>query len=226
MGELVGMHAPRRSMGLFALLLGTGMALNALGDARSEQGGNSLAAHSRARRTLAIELPDMAASPVRLEERTSGVAVSFGLENLGAVPAARSPGGAVYRNAPGSGRDLTLVLGDERFEDFVSFPEKPERAAVTYRLDLSRVAGLRLVASVLELLDAKGTPRLRMLAPYVVDAHGTRHELAIQIRGCAFDTNPVGPWGRPVTPPGAALCKLDLDWSDRDVAYPAVLDPV
>jgi hypothetical protein len=37
-------------------------------------------------------------------------------------------------------------------------------------VEVSRVAGLRLVSNVLEFLDEGGAPRLRIAPPFVVDA--------------------------------------------------------
>ncbi len=65
------------------------------------------------------------------------------------------------------------------------------------------VAGLRLVAGVLEMLDAGGAPRLRVEPPYIVGADGARTDASLAVEGCAVDSNPAAPWGRRVTAPGA-----------------------
>jgi hypothetical protein len=69
--------------------------------------------------------------------------------------------------------------------------------SATYELGVGKYAGLRLVEGrVLELLDAEGTPRLR-LAP--ADA-------TIAVDGCAYDASPAAPWGRAPKAPGANRC--------------------
>ena len=87
------------------------------------------------------------------------------------------------------------------------------------------MSGLRLVAGTLEMLDADGTPRLRVAPPYIVGADGARTDATLAVEGCAVDTDPAAPWGRPVTTPGAASCTVRVRWPDDGVAYPAVLDP-
>ena len=81
------------------------------------------------------------------------------------------------------------------------------------------------MAGTLELLDAGGAPRLRVAPPFIVGADGARTDATLAVEGCAVDTNPAAPWGRPVTAPGAASCTLRVSWPDEAVAYPAVLDP-
>src|SRR5262249_44201170 len=76
-----------------------------------------------------------------------------------------------------------------------------------------------------EFVDASGAPRIRVRAPYVVDAEGARHPASLQIEGCAYDTDPSPPWDRPVTPPGASACTLAVRWRARDMRYPIVIDP-
>ena len=120
------------------------------------------------------------------------------------------------------GADIFYQVRDTGVEDYTVFASRPAREELVYELELRRVAGLRLVRGVLELLDSGGAPRLRVAPPFVVDAAG-RHAAAMSVEGCAFDTSPVAPWGRPVTPPGAGHCALRVAW--RDVAYPATVDP-
>jgi MYXO-CTERM domain-containing protein len=62
-----------------------------------------------------------------------------------------------------------------------------------------------------------------MNEPYVVDADGVRHVARVAVAGCAVDTSPLPPWGRPVTDPGSPTCEVHVGWGD--VAYPALLDP-
>ena len=86
-------------------------------------------------------------------------------------------------------------------------------------------AGLRLVGGTLEVLDAAGTPRLRVAPPYIVGADGASTDATLAVTGCAVDTNPAPPWGRAVTAPGARVCQVKVSWPGSGVAYPAILDP-
>jgi MYXO-CTERM domain-containing protein len=109
-------------------------------------------------------------------------------------------------------------------EDFISFASAPTREVLRYHVELgAAVAGLRLVAGTLEFLDASGTPRLRATAPYGIDATGARFTPELTVSGCAVDTSPVAPWNRPVTPPGARRCEVDVSW--HGAPYPLMVDP-
>jgi N-acetylneuraminic acid mutarotase len=174
------------------------------------------------RRPVRVELPLLASDPVYLEDEASQTAIEFALEGAGAAPLAVADGIAMYAGAlPGA--DVVHRAGADGTEDYVVFASRPEREELVYRVDVSRVAGLRLVSRVLEFMDPGGAPRLRVTAPYVVDAAGTRHEAGLAVEGCAYDTDPRGPWGRAVTAPGAAACTVRVSWGE--VAYPAMVDP-
>jgi hypothetical protein len=124
--------------------------------------------------------------------------------------------------------DVSARLAPEGVEDFVRFARDPAVESLEYRVDLERVAGLRLVENVLELLDAGGAPRLRVGRPYVVDARGARSSARLEVEGCAVDRDAAAPWGRPVVAPGASVCLVRVRWGravGADVAYPAVVDP-
>jgi hypothetical protein len=152
------------------------------------------------------------------------MAVSFSLK--GATDASLAVGDemAVYLGGYGAADVLHRVVADGT-EDYVSFATQPAREELTYHVDVSQAAGLRLVPAThtLELVDETGAPRLRVARPYVIDARGKRHEASLALRGCAYDTSGVGPWGRPVTPPGARSCEVHVTWSG--VEYPAMVDP-
>ena len=108
----------------------------------------------------------------------------------------------------------------------MSFEARPAAPEVSYRIALGKGArGLRLVAGTLEVLDEGGAPRLRVAPPYLVGADGERTDATLAVEGCAVDTSPAAPWGRPVTAPGSASCTVRVSWADAAVAYPAVLDP-
>lgn len=162
-----------------------------------------------------------------VEDRETGVAVD--VRPALADPRARDAaaevvdGYVVYRGGPGGG-DIVHRPAAEGTEDLVVFERAPARAELSYDVELGeRAAGLRLVADTLEVLDAQGTPRLRMAAPWVVDAAGVRRAGRVEVSGCAVDRDPRWPWGRPVTAAGAARCEVRVTW--EKVTYPAVVDP-
>ncbi len=173
-------------------------------------------------RTATVELPLHANGEVALEDDTTRVAVRFALLGARDAPIETAHGIAVYRGALEGADDLHRVHA-EGSEDFLVFDAKPEREEIAYRVDVSRVAGLRLVSNLVEFLDEGGTPRLRIATPYVVGANGNRREARLSISGCAYDANPAAPWGRAVAPPGATSCEVRVAWSG--VAYPAIVDP-
>jgi hypothetical protein len=189
--------------------------------ARADRGARSLPEGRRA----VLELPSRANSPALLRDPASGVQVAFSLVGAAAVPAVKTGGVFVYAGGGPFESHLVHRPIAGGTEDYLEFAERPPEEAVRYVVDVSAVAGMRLVADVLEFLGADGTPRLRMSAPFVLDAKGTRHDAAVALLGCAADRDARGPWGRPVTPPGASSCTVRVAWDEKDVAYPAVLDP-
>jgi hypothetical protein len=175
-------------------------------------------------------LPRRAADPVRLEDDGTHLAVDFTLRGASNSEVVVADGLALYAGAltreGEAPADVIHRAHAEGTEDFVVFERKPAREELVYDVDVSRVAGLRLVSNVLEMLDEGGTPRLRVRAPYVVDALGKTHEARTSVSGCAYDVDPSGPWGRPVTRAGATRCEVRVTWGGAtDVAYPAVVDP-
>src|SRR5262249_12699820 len=54
---------------------------------------------------------------------------------------------------------------------------------------------------------------------------GRRVHADLTVEGCAADTSPRAPWGRPVTAPGASTCTVAVAWAGRGVQYPALVDP-
>lgn len=182
------------------------------------------ASAARLRPSALLELPGRADGPTRVLDRASGMALRFRIRGAGS--AAANPVDAEVRYA-GGGPYGSHVVQKPRLngtEDFVEFDRRPASEEVTYLVDVSSAAGLRLVGNVLELVDATGTPRLRMGAPYVVDRTGTRHDARVALADCAADRDPRGPWGRPVTPAGRGECAVKISWGGS-VLYPAVLDP-
>lgn len=173
-------------------------------------------------RAARVSLPLRAAGAVHLEDERSGMSVRFALRKARNTRVALGEGFAVYANAL-DGADVVHRVHAEGTEDFAIFPTRPRVEALEYDVDVSHVAGLRLVSGTLEFLDAGGSPRLRVAPPYVVDAGGTRHAAGLSVAGCAVDTNGTGPWGRAITAPGSHVCTVKITWSN--VVYPAMVDP-
>jgi hypothetical protein len=137
-------------------------------------------------RTASVELPLAATGFVRLEDDTSQLSVRFTLHNAEDAPIAVADGIALYAGAL-FGADVVHRAHAEGTEDFVVFQERPAREQLFYTVDVSRVAGLRLVSNTLEFLDDAGSPRLRIAPPYVVEADGERHEAKLAVDECAYD---------------------------------------
>ena len=71
----------------------------------------------------------------------------------------------------------------EGTEDYVAFDSAPAREELVYDVDVSRAAGLRLVANTLEFLDKEGAPRLRVAPPMVIDAAGKSNAATLTVEG-------------------------------------------
>lgn len=183
-------------------------------EARKQMRGNAL-----------VQLPRKANDPLTVEDAESGFGLSVRMLGAEASGFHAVDGYAVYPNAMGSGTALLFRPTPAGSEDYLYMAEAPELPQLRYQLELTdAVAGLRTVSRALELLDATGTPRLRMGAPYIVDADARHHPVEVTLVGCDADADPAPPWGRPVTPPGSDSCELVLTW-DGHLAYPALLDP-
>ncbi|MEZ4312418.1 MAG: kelch repeat-containing protein [Polyangiaceae bacterium] len=169
-----------------------------------------------------------AAEGVHLRDEASGAGVRVRVAGASAAggEGEEVDGAVVYPGAGPGGSDLVMVPTASGVEDWVLLEKAPARASIGYALALEDVAGLRLVAGVLELLDASGAPRLRARAPYLVDSAGARHAARFELVDCKADTSAAAPWGRSVTAPGRDTCHLEVTWKGANVAYPAALDPV
>ncbi|MBL9026342.1 MAG: hypothetical protein JNL21_29370 [Myxococcales bacterium] len=110
-------------------------------------------------------------------------------------------------------------------EEWFLFERQPPVEALSFTVDVSQFHALRLVSRVLEFLDEEGTPRLRMAAPWLLDRHGAVHQLSVEVRGCAVDRDPRGPWDRDVLPLDADQCEVEIGWSLAPTAYPVWVDP-
>jgi hypothetical protein len=173
-------------------------------------------------RAASVYLPLRATGPIRLKDDESSLSVQFSLRDASDASISVADGYAVYEGAL-AGADVVHRVIAEGTEDYAVFTSKPAREELAYDIDVSNVAGLRLVSNTLEFLDGGGVPRLRVAPPYVLDAKGARHAARLDVTGCAYDVSPQAPWGRPVTAPGASSCALRVAWSG--VPYPIAVDP-
>ncbi len=174
-----------------------------------------------------VHLPVKAAGAFRLQDAASGMAIMVSLQGASAnVPGQAANGYLLYANAAPGGGHLLYRVHARGTEDYVTFEAAPPRAEIRYLVALDgEIAGLRLVANVLEFIDHHGVPRLRMKPPFLVDARGTRHDALGGVHGCVYDGDPRAPWGRPPVPTGAAHCHINVSWSDRGPIYPVAVDP-
>ena len=171
---------------------------------------------------LTISSPPDSSAPFALRDDASGTTLRVRLRDVVAVRSFRAGGYSIHPGAFG-GADLIRHVHAGGIEDFVLFGVAPRERRLAYEVDVSEVAGLRLIDGVLEALGDDGTPRLRVMPPWVADASGARHPARIEVRGCAVDTSPAPPWGRAVTAPGRATCLVEVRWDA--VEYPALVDP-
>jgi RHS repeat-associated protein len=185
----------------------------------------SAAALASESKRASVGLPLLASGAMHLQDNSSGAAVDVALSGAAPVAAQTSGGYVVYPAALAGASILHRAL-PAGSEDLVYLPTRPAVAEVDYSITLgSGIAGLRLVGGVVEMLDSGGTPRLHVSPPYIVGADGARTDGALGLAGCAADTDPSPPWGRPVTAPGASSCTVTVTWADASISYPAVLDP-
>lgn len=190
--------------------------------------GTHLAPRVREGATARVLLPKHGDEPFTLEDASSGASVSVMVENSSNARAEAAGGHLVYRGALGAalpGGDMVQRVRQDGIEDYVAIDRAPVRPELGYRVRLGdKVAGLRLVADTLELVDAENGPRLRMAQPYVIDAQGRQSSARVSVTGCKYDSDPSSPWGRDVTDPGSRDCRVVVRW-DEGLAYPALLDP-
>ncbi len=181
---------------------------------------------SAGRVTARVTLPARSAGSFHLEDAETGAGVDVALKEVKDVEGQIEEGFVIYSGAHASGATVLQRPGLSGNEDFVSFETRPQEPTISYEMTLGpKVAGLRLVANTLEMVDAGGAPRLRVAPPYIVGADGARADATLAVRGCAVDGDPSAPWGRRVTAPGAASCTVRVSWNNAAVVYPAVLDP-
>jgi len=172
-----------------------------------------------------VTFPEHADSAFELEETQTGLRVAVRLVGARPVAGERSQGYVIYENALTDGIDIIHVPQPTGTEDLLTIDD-PETTSVSYKIELGdKVAGLRLLANTLELLDSKGMPRLRVSPPYLLDAKLERHEASLALSGCTADTSAAPPWDHPPKAAGAKSCTLTVSWISAAVTYPALLDP-
>jgi hypothetical protein len=175
-----------------------------------------------------IELASRVSDPFAVRHVASGIAVEVTLRDATDAAGVTEHGYVTYADAltgaPGA-HVLHRPTADGT-EDYVRFQAAPSRETLHYSVALGdKVRGVRFVENTLELLDETGAPRLRMAAPYLVDAAGHRDAAKVTLAGCQADTSPAAPWGRPVTAPGAQACEVTVSWHAPAAKYPLVVDP-
>ena len=186
-------------------------------------GGWSL---QREHAAVEVLFPERGDGAIVARDRASALAVSIRLHAGQPSEAELDDGYLVYHNSLGPGTTAFHRPSEDGFEDYVLFERAPAEPELAYSLSLSaEVAGLRLVANTLELLDARGTPRIRVAPPFLIDAQGARTEATLSIENCQVDSDPNAPWSRPVRDPGARACVLQIRWDEAGLVYPALLDP-
>ncbi len=175
--------------------------------------------------TARVVLPSRANGQIHVEDAATGAGIDIALVGATNSVAQVVDGYVVYPKGQASGA-IYERAEPSGVEDYVAFDARPASPSIAYDVALgSKVAGLRLVGNQLEMLDAGGTPRLRVAPPSIVGSAGEQADALLAVEGCAVDTNPAGPWGRTVTPPGAKRCRVRVSWAVDAVSYPALLDP-
>lgn len=174
-------------------------------------------------RPASVRLGTTLADPFEVRDQDSGVSMRAMLLDVPAATGAVAGGYVLYEDKP-SGLQVVHRPHREGTEDFVVFPRRPPNEVLSYQLELGEgVAGLRLTNNVLELLNARGDPRLRVKAPWAVDSTGRVVPVALRVEGCEVDQSDGLPWGRPVSNPGSATCEVLLRW--EATTYPLLVDP-
>jgi MYXO-CTERM domain-containing protein len=174
-----------------------------------------------------VDLPKTAGGFVRLQPDSSTLGIEFAVKGVKADVAFENADGLVnYPGAAPGGADVVLRVTADAVEDYVVLNEKPAQPFVDYAVNVSEIAGLRLIENSLEFLTKDGNPIAKVRPPELYDADGTNHHAKLSVLDCATDTSSELPWNRPVTAPGAAQCTLRVSWSDAKVVYPAIVDPV
>ena len=177
--------------------------------------------------SASVDLPLKANGRVRVQADNSPIGVEFSANGSAEkVEVEVADGVATYPGAAPGGGDIVYRVTRDSVEDFVILNQKPAQPFVDYTVDVQEVAGLRLYDNTLEFLDPSGDPQIRVRPPRVYDSDGVGREAKLSLPNCKADTNGEVPWNRPVTAPGANECTVRVSWDDKNVVYPAIVDPV
>lgn len=180
------------------------------------------AANSRA----SVALPEVANVARSIRDLHTGMSLDIGLEGATAAHFQKTGGLIAWPHGYLGKYDIFATANRDEFEEDVVFFHAPAENRLTYDVGLSsQVKGLRSVGDTVEFLTASGDPRLRLNTPYVVGSNGQARKADVQVVGCRYDTKTRPPWGRPVTPPGASDCRIEVTWDDTGLRYPLLLDP-
>lgn len=171
-----------------------------------------------------VVLPDRSPAQIRVRDPRSGTTLQIAVRGARDVSATLVDGIAVFPGGAPSGGDALWRLRPDGVEDFQQI-SAGSSGELVYDLTLDAGAALRLVDDVLEILDASGTPRLRMTRPLVLSADAETARARVHVDGCEVDSDPRPPWGRPVRPPGARQCGVRVSWDHLELARPVWLDP-
>jgi Kelch motif/Galactose oxidase, central domain len=178
-------------------------------------------------RTARVSLPKRANGVFRVTDDASGLDVAVKLKGARDVAGEDVSGIVAYPAAYEGNADVLHRPTPHGTEDYLYFPTTlPKESSVRYEVALGEgVHGLRLVNNQLEMLDAAGAPRLRMAEPYAIAADGRYVSLDVALEGCEYSTDKRLPYGRPLVAPGARTCDLRIDWSNRGLVAPLLVDP-
>ncbi len=175
-------------------------------------------------REAKLSIPATAARPFAVEDHATGLRITVQLRGASETAGEIAEGVVIHRHAL-RGADVVHRARFDGIEDYLAFDRKPEVEEARFAVTLPATIGLRLVEGTLELLDEGGAPRLRMAPPWSIDAKGVQRNARVRVEGCAYDTSPAMPWGRPITRAGSDHCEVVVEWGDGGATYPLLVDP-
>lgn len=153
-----------------------------------------------------VTLPLLASGAFHVDDRSSSAGIDVAMEGASDATAEVADGLVIYRDGVAPGAHVIHRVTSEGTEDYVMLGAEIA-PSLACSLELRRgIAGLRLVASTLEMVDAAGVPRLRVPPPYVLGADGVRRDAKLAVERCAYDTDPRAPWDHAVVAPGSTHC--------------------
>lgn len=174
--------------------------------------------------TVEVTLPELADAPMVVRSTASDLAVRVRPVGFAQRPAEWAEQIAVYPGVS-AGVDAFRVVQATGVEDFYQVEAARDELAFEQEITLEHVAGLRLVADTLELLDATGNPLVRATPPIAFDSTGRARAGHLRVVGCRYDEDPRGPWGRPVVAAGQDTCRLIATVDGRGLSFPVLFDP-